>query len=71
MKKTSKSAFARCGHCLEQFDSTKVWIELVQRDGGPRYLSGICEACAKKNRVETTDLETDLAFHKRLNSVKK
>ena len=67
MAKSSKSRFAQCRHCLGEFDSTKVWVEVVKSAYGPVYLAGVCESCAQENRVDISTLETDLAFHKRVN----
>lgn len=67
MAKSRKNQLSQCRHCLGDFESTKVWVERVQSDCGPAYLAGICEGCAKKNGVDTSKLETDLAFHKRVN----
>ena len=67
MAKSSKNQFSQCRHCLGDFESTKVWVERVESSCGPAYLAGICESCAKENGVDTSTLETDLAFHKRVN----
>ena len=67
MAKSNKRLFAQCSYCLEDFESTKVWVELVQNAGGPNYFAGVCEACAKENGIDVSNLETDLVFHRRIN----
>lgn len=64
MKEKKKSV---CHDCLEQFDSTQLWLTPIHWDGigGPAHSIALCQDCVPARGHNVSDLESIHAVNKK------